>query len=284
VAILKPKHGWYFWIYGVIALVLGVVLWHNVKMMLVKEQMERYLREKYGKEFVVTKVYYVYPYLGGSLEVEGLAYAKDDPDLKFEIAKSASDNDPNTRAYSEGYNQDLWDKQKREEIERILNSELVWVGVSAYYDEEEVYGRTLSISEAEEQFKGRIDLCVNYVLFLDLFTFKKEFSEYKNLLQGKLSKKQIEYLFPLIKKLKDINYRRVNLVIEFYNEDKRNKVVNEIKRYFNQGKYQFYISEEGLLCRIWIRDINSIDKPEDIGSYINTEIADGYINEEILSK
>ena len=52
--------------------------------------------------------------------------------------------------------------------------------------------------------------------------------------------------------------------------------------YFRQGKYQFNISEEGLLCRIWIRDINSIDKPEDIGSHINTEITDGYINEEIL--
>jgi len=177
VAILKPKHSWYLWIYGLIALVLGFVLWYNVKMMLVKEQMERYLRETYGKEFVVTNVHYKCPYFGAPLEIEGLAYAEDDPSLKFEIAKSASDNDPNTRFYSESYNRDLWEKQKREEIRGVLNSELVWVGIVAYYEEEEVYGRTISIYEAEQLFKDRMELCISYVLFKNPYMFKKEFTE-----------------------------------------------------------------------------------------------------------
>lgn len=65
--------------------------------------MEWFLKQKYGKEFVVEDVHLVYPYLGGNLEITGMAHAKDDPGLKFDITRSASDNDPHTHFYAETY-------------------------------------------------------------------------------------------------------------------------------------------------------------------------------------
>jgi len=276
---LKPKHGWYFWIYGVIALVLGVVLWHNVKMMLVKEQMERYLREKYGKEFVVTKVYYVYPYLGGSLEVEGLAYAKDDPDLKFEIAKSASDNDPNTRAYAEVYIQDLWEKQKREEVKSILKSDIVWTGVSAEYQEEEIYGKTIDVAEAEYLFKDRIDLYVCYGMFINYQEYTSNIQDFKRYINGDLTKVQAENLFKLIKILKNSNYRDIKLELTYFNSKYMPLISKEPVRYLKSFISELSEQEKDIvLCQFRIENLNHIQNSEDVTR--NILLKSGYLYSE----
>lgn len=265
--------------YGSIGLALGALIWHTGKMMVVREQMELYLKTKYGKDFVVSKIRYVYPYLGGSLEIEGLAYPKDDPGLRFDIGRSASDNDPKTQTFGETYISDLWAKQKREEIKAILNSELIWTGVSAEYDIEEIYGRTIDVYEAEVLFKDRIELYISWVLFVDASDFKRRFADFNNLVNGNLSPEQMDKLFSVISKLKNSNYKKVTLIIRIYDEDYRSEIVEEITGYFKNGIYQFNVTEENLLCRIRIHDLNNVFKPDDVGSHINTEITDGFLRE-----
>jgi hypothetical protein len=45
-------------------------------------------------------------------------------------------------------------------VVRYLRSDLFWVGINSDYNEKELYGRTISVKEAELQFKNQM----NYIL------------------------------------------------------------------------------------------------------------------------
>jgi hypothetical protein len=204
-------------------LLLG--LWHTARMMTVKYWMEDYLKKEYGKEFVVNNVGYKFSYYGNGMYLKGIAHAKDDPSLKFDIVRGSSGGifHKYLLPYGESYIIDLWDKQKREEIKNILKSDLVWVGIWAPYKKEELYGRTISVKEAERQFKGRMELNIAYGLFIDYKDFNKRIDEFNNITKGNLSCKQAEKLFLIIKKLKSGNYKTIELTIRYFDSNYEKK-------------------------------------------------------------
>ena len=136
-------------------------------MMSVKYWMEDYLEKKYGKEFAVIKVGYKCSYLGDGLKIKGLAHSKDDPSLKFDIVRDASGGVfGEYPMYGETYMRDLWEKQKTEETKTVLGSDVVFADIFATYKKEELYGRTISVKEAEQQLKNRMELYISYGLFV----------------------------------------------------------------------------------------------------------------------
>jgi len=287
VAILKPKHGWYFWIYGLIALVLGFVLWYNVKMMLVKEQMERYLKEEYGKEFMVKNVRYFYPYLGGNLQIRGVANPVDDPNLRFELVRDAEGSVfGNYTQYGEfpSYIYNLWAKEARIKLIKALGNQLI--NVSFWFEDEngELKGKTIHLNEAERIFSNRLELTVVDTRFIEESEYERNFSEFSNLFEGKLSANLAKNLYLTIEKLKVENYKKISLFVVYYNQKYKKEVEQQIYGFFERGIYDFNIPEKYLLCKFKIDNINDIAKPEDIGRYISTIVGDCYLSETTSGK
>ena len=252
-------------------------------MLSVKYWMEDYLKKEYGKEFVVNRVGYIPSYYGDGLKIKGIAHPKDDPSLKFDIIRDASGGVfGEYPTYGESYIRDLWEKQKREEIEATLDTGLVRADIYAQYKEEEVYGRTISVYEAERLFKNRMELYISYGLFVSFEEYIKRFDEFNNYIDGKLSKEQAESLYRTIVKLKNNNYKIINLEIRYFNNKYMEKV-NKNPQFYLYGKVSYYerfsAFEKGtVLCLFRIDDINRINKPEDIERFINLEEGYSYHN------
>lgn len=259
---------------GIIGVIGCILLLHTARMVQIKGQMEQFLKKEYGKEFVVNGVHYVYQYLGGSLLIRGTAYPKDDPSLKFEIGRNANDNIfLKNKTYRETYIQDLWEKQKKEELQSLLKTDLIWPSIAAYYKEAEIYGRTINISEAEKIFKNRIELYISYGMLIDFVDFKKQFNTFKNYTEKNLDKNQAESLYLMIKKLQNSNYKEIDLEITYFNNIYNEKIKKDTKGYLTGKVLYFFelssLPRDAVLCRFRVDDINRIQKPEDIVEFIN---------------
>jgi hypothetical protein len=263
---------------AILILLLG--LWHTVRMMSVKYWMEDYLKKEYGKEFVVNRVGYIPSYYGDGLKIKGIAHPKDDPSLKFDIIRDASGGVfGEYPTYGESYIRDLWEKQKREELKAILRNNLILVGIRAPYKKEEYYGKTFDVKTAEQEFKDQIRLYITCGLLIDIEEFYEKIDEFDNFIEGNLFGKQAEELYDIIKKIKNQNYKIINLEIRYFN----NKYVEKVNRnpqFYLYGKVSYYerfsAFEKGtVLCLFRIDDINRINKPEDVERFINLE--DGYL-------
>jgi len=255
-------------------------LWHTVRMMSVKYWMEDYLKKEYGKEFVVNRVGYIPSYYGDGLKIKGIAHPKDDPSLKFDIIRDASGGVfEEYPTYGESYIRDLWEKQKREELKIVLKSDIVWAGINAFYKEEELYGRTISVKEAEQQFNNKMELFISYGLFVNFQDYVKRLDEFENLINGKLSNEQTKSLFRIIRKLKNNNYTLISLQIRYFNDKYKADVRKKPVRYLN-GKISYYerlseLEKGTVLCRFRIKDLNHINRPEDVKRFIDLEA--GYL-------
>jgi hypothetical protein len=262
------------------SLLLLLGLWHTARMMAVKYWMEDYLKKEYGKEFVVNKVGYQFSYYGDGLKIKGIAYAKDDPSLKFDIIRVARGGVfQEYPTYGESYIIDLWEKQKREEIKAILSNNIIWAGISSEY-KEELYGRTISVKEAEQQFEIRMKrLYITCVLFVDLENFRKNVNEFNNFKDGNLSRKQAKQLFNIIKKLKNQSYETIMLEVRYINDKHKTDAEKHSFRYL-KGRVSYFegLTDFGkgtILCRFLIEDLNHIGKPEDVKRFIDLEY--GYL-------
>ena len=241
-----------------------------------------YLKKKYGKEFVVNKVGSVSSYYGAGKE--WVVYPKDDPDLKFNIIHYYSGgifrNHPSYMEHPP-YMDYLWTKQKREEIKAILKNDLVSVGICSPYLVylEELYGRTISVKEAEQQFKNEIFLFITCGLLIDFTDFNSRIDDFNNIIKGNLSQKQAENLYDIIRKLKNQNYGTIELKIRYFNSKYEKQIKEHQEWYLYCGVSHFEDvpdSEKGmLLCSIRIRDINKINRPEDVKRFIDLEA--GYL-------
>lgn len=261
-------------------MILLLWLWHTVRMMSVKYWMEDYLEKKYGKEFVVNRVGYRCSYYGDGLYIAGIAHPKDDSNLKFEIARDSSGGvfgEYQTYGEFPAYIKNLWSKQTREKVKEILKKDLVWTGIFFRHKKEELYGRTVSIDEAEKLFENRMELYICYVEFVSPTEYQDKFTDFKNLVNGKLSQEQADSLYENISKLKNDKYKNVTVIIRYFNKDYQEEVTKEIRGYFKRGIYLFNVCEDNALCEIKIHDINHIDKPDDIGLHINVNEGDGYL-------
>ena len=243
--------------------------------------MEDYLEKKYGKEFVVSRVGYRCSYYGDGLYIAGVAHPKDDPSLKFEIARDSSGGvfGEYKFPYGESYMRDLWEKQKTEEIKAVLGSDVVFADIFTTYKREELYGRTISVYEAEQLLKSRMELYINYGLFVSFEDYIKRFDEFENFIDGKLSKEQAESLFEIIKKLKNDNYKMIKLEIRYFNSKYEKKINKNPKWYLYATVLDFQdlppSERSTLLCSFRLDDINYINKPEDVKRFIN--LNEGYL-------
>jgi len=248
--------------------------------MSVKYWMEDYLRKKYGKEFVVNRVGYIPSYYGDGLKIKGVAYPKDDPSLKFDIIRDASGGvfgEYPMYGETPSYIKNLWSRQTREKVKEILKNDLVWTGIFFRHKKEELYGRTVSIDKAEKLFENRMELYISYVVFVSPEEYRNKFTDFKNLVNGELSQDQANDLYETISKLKNDKYKKVTVIIRYFNKDYQKEVTKEIMGYFKRGIYEFNVYEDTMLCKIRIHDINHIDHPDDVGRHINLEDADGYL-------
>lgn len=264
------------------SLILFLGLWHTARMMAVKYWMEDYLKKEYGKEFVVNKVGYRFSYYGDGLKIKGVAHPKDDPSLKFDIVRVASGGVfREFPRYGEfpSYISNLWSKQKREEIETVLGNDLFWVGINSDYNDKELYGRTISVKEAEKRFKNQMELFISYVMFVSPADYQKKITDFRNLVNGKPSQEQAKKLYGTINKLKNNKYNEVTLIIKYFNKDYQKEVAEEIRGNFRRGIYEFNVYEDDLLCEIRIRDINNIAHLDDIGPHIDIKDGASYLNE-----
>ncbi|HOJ76477.1 MAG TPA: hypothetical protein PLZ08_00065 [Bacillota bacterium] len=255
------------------AFILIIVVLDISKKLRFKTMMENYLKREYGKEFVVTKLHYYWQELGGSTVIGGIAYPKDDPDLKFDIGTAANENiPPERRTFGETYIRDYWEKQKDKELKAILNNDLVSAMILATYKRSELNGKTIDIDKAEQLFKDRIDLSIRYGTFVSLEDYNQRLDEFINLATGNLSTNQAENLFNIIKKLQNPNYKEIDLEITYFNKEHEKKVKKAPKDHLFGRVSEFVEFEPNdrgiVLCRFLINDLNSINKPEDISNLI----------------
>jgi|GEM_PF-658650 len=282
---LQPRHDKIF-IFTLIILTFGIIVWHSLQMLDVKEQMERYLSEKYGKEFVVRSIKYIYPYLGGNLEIRGIANPVDDPNVRFEIVKDAEVSMFGYGKYKEFplYIYNLWAKEARSKFIKILGNELVHVSFWFEDEKKELKGKTIHLDEAERLFPNRIELVVIEPRFIESSEYERNFVDFSNLFEGKVSANLGKDLYLTIQKLRFDNYKNISLFVAYYNQKYRKKVEEKIHSFFKSGIYDFNIPEQYLLCKFRIDNIKDITNPEDIGSHISLAMGDCFLCETVSCK
>jgi hypothetical protein len=255
-------------------------LWCTAGMTADKYFVADYLGKKYGKEFVVNEVVYHHS-SGEGLYLNGIAHPKDDSSLKFNIVRYSGRGGRKHQLYKEipSYRSSLWAKQKREEIKAILRNDLVLAGISVSFSDEELYGRTISVKDAERKFKKEMLLFITYGLWIDFKDFNSRTDKFNNFMKGSLSREQAENLYNIIKKLKNQNYTTIELKIRYF-DSRYKKKINEKPEWYLYGvvsnsKESSGFEEGMVLCSFEMDDINQINRPEDVKRFIDLEA--GYL-------
>lgn len=225
-----------------------------------KVGMEKWLIEKYGKEFVVEDVKKYTPYLGATKVIEGIANPKDNEDIKFTISKYAHGGyTSNGMPYLETYNKILWEYQYKNQIKSIIDSEHIKVAISAPYTiiDKEINGKTLNLDDAKEIYTNSVSAYITYSMFSDL----KERNE--------ILEKDKERILLELEKLKDDKFKEITLKIVYFNNSFKSKInKNSPFKFYTDGTYQNLRKSRNILMEIEIKDINQISKTEDISKYI----------------
>jgi hypothetical protein len=226
-----------------------------------KVKMQDWLKEKYGKEFIVDSIDYYTQYLGAPKEIKGIIYPIDDKDLKFEIKKFADGGTyaPDNSLYLETYYKYLWEKQYNNQIRNIIKSDYLTIDISAPYAtfDKEVKGRTLSIDEAKEIYNKSISIYLTYALFTD--------SEGKNIFLTK----EKERIYSEIEKLKDDRFKEITLRIVYFSNDFKNKInKNSPFKFYTDGTYNSIKNEGNIIREVTIDNINEIGQYTDLSKHI----------------
>jgi hypothetical protein len=230
-----------------------------------KEKMERYLRSKYGKEFVIKEIDYYHPYLGSPKEIRGIAHPKDDTELVFDVRKFAdgtkwfSDLEkPVFYEYNEEYLKLLWEKQESENVNKILNiyTNLVYISFPINDIKQEINGKTIDINEAKKRFKNKLSMHVTCGLFENIDT--KDLDE------------TTETVYSIIEKIKDKNFKKISLDVVYFDTKYKQDVKKDIQTYLDETRSYYPEMREQKIIQVYykIQDINLIDKPSDILKYI----------------
>jgi hypothetical protein len=226
-----------------------------------KTKMKQYLEEKYGKEFVIERIGNYYKYLGAPKEIKGIAHPKDDKELKFEIRKSMNNKkyDFSSSLYWERYLAILWEKQTKEKVIPVLNTDIVLTGVSGPIREiyKNINGKTLSIDEVIVLYKSKISLGIYCVLFV-----KDEETD--------LSKEWLESLYNALESLKNQNYNKIKIDMRFINNSFKDDVAKDPGKYLETSPSEYMVlkNERIILYKILIENISNINQPDDIKKYI----------------
>jgi hypothetical protein len=225
-----------------------------------KVKMEQYLKEKYGKEFVVEKVRYSRPYLGAPKEIRGIAYPTDDKTLAFTVAETFVNGKwiPGGM-YSEPYLQMIWERQTNEKVKKVIGSNSVkTVVITPFFEiEKNLNGNTLSIDEVLNLYKNQISLRI----YCGLFSKPED---------NKLTDSELNELYSIINTLKDKRFKDISMEIRYFNEEYKRKVEKESEKLLTAqtSNYRELKLKNIILNRIMIYDINNIEEPGDILNYV----------------
>lgn len=223
-----------------------------------KIKMEQFLREKYGKEFVVDSIDYYHDGLGAPKEIKAIVYPKEDRELKFDVRKFADgEDDAYESIYWELYLNNLWEKQLKEKIQKALNIKAIVTNISGPIVDikKTLRGKELSIDEASNLYKGELSIRV----FCGVFHSGRD---------GNLSEKDVEQFYQMIETIKDKNFKQISLTIFYIDEQYQNNSEIEFNKYikYNTGKYKDI--RNSILFTVEIKDTKDIKGKNDILKYI----------------
>lgn len=137
-----------------VVLMASIWYWVFGELMMEKMEMESYLKDRYGQEFVVENVYESGASLGSRGAFRAEAYPKSDTSLKFDIRSDII----NDRVDYENFLEVLWSKQGAPEVETFLAKEFpknegFVLKIRPAFP---VHGKTLSLEDAMKEHKDRI--------------------------------------------------------------------------------------------------------------------------------
>jgi hypothetical protein len=223
--------------------------------------MEQYLKEKYGKEFVVEKVKYYHEYLGAPKEIKGIAYPGDDKELKFDIRKFADGHMWVSKSsyvpYNERYLWLLWVKQAKKRIFNLTKNDMF--DVEMIFPKDDIvsllHGKTIDLDEAKKLSKDKISMRVKYALF-----YEDEYTE-KVLLNQVLS---------IITVCKDEDFCEISLRVVCFDKSYKSKLKSEFNKYMNSADplYKKRKMQNEIKIEYFIPDINVVKTQDDINEYV----------------
>lgn len=226
-----------------------------------KAKMEQYLKDKFGKDFVIDSIGYYREQLGGDKRIRAVVCPEDDSDLKFEVKKLLGDKKwafTNSQ-YSDKYLNTLWNKQITQKVIQGFETEITDVGVSApiLEIEKNLNGKTLDIDEAIELYGKDITINIRCGYFVG-----------RDLQQ--LDSDRMEKLYSAISTVKGLNTGKIGLLARYFNEEHKKDIKKDPVKYLRAeaSDYRELKNNNTLLFSIDIEDIETINTPVDLQNYI----------------
>ncbi|ACV63443.1 hypothetical protein Dtox_2661 [Desulfofarcimen acetoxidans DSM 771] len=228
-----------------------------------KDRMEQYLKEKYGKEFVIERMGYYHEYLGAPKEIKGIVHPKDDKEFKFDIRKFADGHVWKSRyvyvPYNERYLWLLWAKQAEKPIKGFINSNMFDVVVILPHEDIEsvLKGKTIDLSEAKKLFKNKLSLEIQCALF--------------DSGQKGSGQSRLEQVFAIVKSCKDDDFHEISLRAVFFDKSYEQSVEKDFKNYMNSADptYRKMKVQGAIKIEYRITNINNVNTPDEINNYID---------------
>ncbi len=225
-----------------------------------KLKMQDWLKEKYGKEFVVDSIEYYTQYLGAPKQIKGEVYPVDDKELVFDITKFADERmwklGSESVLYNERYQRLVWEKDAQSKITSLVNQNCYSVKILADPEEvdKKIYKKTIDLNEAKKLFAGKISMKINCALFDDS-------TGRENLLKK---------VFSIINVYKDMEYKEISLRVVIFKKEYEAKVSKEFNKYMNNADPD-YLKEKksgNIKVEYKIKNINLVNSIEEIKNYV----------------
>lgn len=243
----------------ILALVVSIsCLKEGSKMKEEKIKMQEWLKEEYGKEFVVKSVEHYTEYLGAPKEIKGKAYPVDDKELVFDIRKFEDGHMWSLGKISSQYNERylwlLWEKQAKEKMKNLVpeNNYLISIKCNPIDILSELEGRTINLNEVKEQFGDKISIEIVCALVEDS------------------SDSRLDKVFSIINSYKDTSYKEISLRVVFFDKSYEKKLEENFEKYIYSEKstYEKMKKNNDIKIEYKINNINNVNVSEEINSYV----------------
>jgi hypothetical protein len=142
-----------------ILVVIGLNQWTKRGVSMVEQtNMSKFLKEKYGQEFLVSNLHLEGSGFGEKGDVVGDASSTSNPSLQFEVSQREDSNDP---SYNDNFLDVLWSQQGRSAVDDLIKRELsnvedytltIRVGNAL---RESIHGNTPSFDDALKKYPGQ---------------------------------------------------------------------------------------------------------------------------------
>ena len=123
-----------------------------------------------------------------------------------------------------------------------------------------LYGKKIDIDDAERLLKNELGMYIECGLFVSLNDYNRRITEFSNLIDGNLMQEQSKNFYGLIQKLKNNNYKEIDLCIRYFNESYKEQVEMNPEKYLKGSISRFQslsnFKSGTVLCEFRIENIN----------------------------